>query len=184
MLQLQNFEIVVLGQRKMCYCKRDSLVIFPVWAYELLQNLQGKDFFFFFQGRCVTLCRGYLGKVGSDVQLQLTAGDFVSFREAFMIAPVPDGVVWSDAAWLLRCSYIQKRAAKRASKGTEDGLWSRVSLSADSGAALLPTALGDCRAARLQPVEDVSGHEKFGPNACAEVVTLCFVARELESAWT
>lgn len=183
MLQLQNFEIVVLGQRKMCYCKRDSLVIFPVWAYELLQNLQGKDFFFF-QGRCVTLCRGYLGKVGSDVQLQLKAGDFVSFREAFMIAPVPAGVVWSDAAWLLRCSYIQRRAAKWASRGTEDGLGSWVSLSADSGAALLPTALGDCRAAGLQPVEDVSGREKFGPNASAEVVTLCFVARELESAWT
>lgn len=41
----------------------------------------------------MTLCRGYLGKVGSDVQLQLKAGDIVSFREAFMIAPVPDGAV-------------------------------------------------------------------------------------------
>lgn len=29
MLQLLNFEIVVLGQGKMCYCKRDSLVVLP-----------------------------------------------------------------------------------------------------------------------------------------------------------
>lgn len=60
MLQLQNFEIVVLGQRKMCYCKRDSLVIFPVWAYELLQNLQGKDFFFF-PGKMCDIVPGLFG---------------------------------------------------------------------------------------------------------------------------
>lgn len=29
MSQLQNFEIVVLGQKKMWYCKRASLVMFP-----------------------------------------------------------------------------------------------------------------------------------------------------------
>lgn len=34
------------------------------------------------------------------------------------------------------------------------------------------------------PVEDVSGREKFGPNACTKAVTLRFVAWELESAWT
>jgi len=32
--------------------------------------------------------------------------------------------------------------------------------------------------------EDVAGHEKFGANAYAEVVTLCFVGCELGSAWT
>lgn len=29
LLQLQDFETVVLGQKKMCYCKRDSLVVLP-----------------------------------------------------------------------------------------------------------------------------------------------------------
>lgn len=29
MLQLQDFEIVVLGQKEMYYCKRASLAIFP-----------------------------------------------------------------------------------------------------------------------------------------------------------
>lgn len=127
MLQLQNFEIVVLGRKKMCYCKRVPLGICPgrpsLWIITK-RSCHAQLM------RDVVWAMPRYSTGGLDMELKLNTGCFVPFPGVFSIALVPDWVVWSTP---VAFSSVPASEAGELRRGWKSGLGSEegVSSSAD-----------------------------------------------------